>query len=387
MQIDPPRSWISRYYRSFNGLRALAVLAVFFHHYGRMITQAVWVDGLWVGVDLFFVLSGFLITGILYDSKSRPDYFRSFYTRRALRVFPLYYGFFLLLYALSPLLHPEFQSRFWTNLLYVSNFVPRDVPGMNPTYVGLGGHPALGLVFGHLWSLCVEEQFYLLWPLVIWLLPTRRSMLWFAGSAALATLGFRIFLYFHDPAEIVRTASIYIVTYTRCDGLLIGAWLAVWLRGVKLTRQRLRSIAYAMLVPSATILLLGAATVGRRWNFNSVNPLICTYGYTLIGLAAAGMILLSLDEQGLLSRVLRNRSLNALGTISYGFYFLHEIPFVLISTWQGRFAGVRFSGPATVLATLIGITALAWVSFHFYESQFLKLKDRLSPTPSHASVP
>ena len=87
------------------------------------------------------MLSGFLITGILYDAKGSPGYFRDFYVRRALRIFPLYYGVLLGLWALSPVLHLQYQHRFWTNLLYISNLFGRDIPGSNPTYIAVSGRP------------------------------------------------------------------------------------------------------------------------------------------------------------------------------------------------------------------------------------------------------
>ena len=384
--VDPARSWISGYYASFNGLRAAAVLCVFVNHYGNMLKEGVWVNTFFVGVDLFFVLSGFLITGILYDAKRSPHFFRNFYVRRALRIFPLYYGFFLLLWALSPVLHLEYQHRFWTNLLYVSNLFGRDIPGSNPTFIAIAGHPEfLGL--GHLWSLCVEEQFYLIWPLVIWMLPTRRAMMWFAATAALTTFVLRTGLYLHSPAEVVRTASIYILTYTRCDGLFIGAWVALWLRGKTLTRRELRTCAYGAVLPSILVVVIGAATIGQRWPYNSINPLLCTYGYTLIGIACAGLLLLTLDERGLLARVLRNRYLSSLGAVSYGFYFFHEIVAPSLYSWYGHLPKVWFSGPAAFVGSLFLIQALSWLSFRYYESWFLQWKDRLAHPVRHRSVP
>ncbi len=387
MLADPPRSWISEYYPSFNGLRALAVLAVFVNHYGRLLKDTVWVNTFFVGVDLFFVLSGFLITGILYDSKLSPHFFRSFYVRRALRIFPLYYGLFLLLWALSPVLHLQYQHSFWTNLLYVSNMFPRDIPGSNPTYIAVGGHPEIILVLGHLWSLCVEEQFYLFWPCVIWALPNRRAMMWFAGVATIFTCVLRTGLYLHNPAEVARTGYTYIATYTRWDGLFIGAWVALWLRGTTLTRRQLRTSAYGVMVPSALIVVIGAVTIGQRWLWYALNPLLCTYGYTLIDLAFAGVLLLALDERGLLARTLRLRFLSVLGTVSYGFYLFHEIGNSYVNFWHNRVQTIPYSGPIFFVGTLVLTQALAWVSFRFYESWFLRWKDRLAYPTQHASIP
>jgi peptidoglycan/LPS O-acetylase OafA/YrhL len=101
---DLPRIWIRPYYASLNGLRAIAVTMVFFHHFDLWGVPGL-LNATWEGVDLFFVLSGFLITGILFDSLEDPRYFRNFYVRRALRIFPLFYGFFALLFILALFVH------------------------------------------------------------------------------------------------------------------------------------------------------------------------------------------------------------------------------------------------------------------------------------------
>src|SRR4051794_16589890 len=120
-----------------------------------------------LGVDLFFVLSGFLITGILLDTRERPDYFRSFYTRHALRLFPLAF-LYLGVVAALPLIHQllgvhgasYYEGSWWWYTLYVSNLKP--------------SHGARDPYLWQFWSLSVEEQFYLLWPLVIWWLGRKR---------------------------------------------------------------------------------------------------------------------------------------------------------------------------------------------------------------------
>jgi len=117
----------------------------------------------WVGVDLFFVLSGFLITGILYDSLRDPHYFRNFYVRRALRIFPIFYGFFLALLLLKPLLHLQMDRAMWAFPFYVGNLTMpfSDLGHHDPSVItmGVGGHIGTVGNISHLWSLCVEEQF------------------------------------------------------------------------------------------------------------------------------------------------------------------------------------------------------------------------------------
>lgn len=134
------RSLIRPFYPALNGLRAVAILMVFVNHYGALAIGRTIPLMFWPGVDLFFVLSGFLITGILYDSRESERYFRDFYTRRALRIFPLYYGFFVLVRILKPLLHLVYSPLFWSNWLYVSNLV-RPWWGIQQRSSGLRSRP------------------------------------------------------------------------------------------------------------------------------------------------------------------------------------------------------------------------------------------------------
>jgi len=169
------RSLIRPFYPALNGLRAVAILMVFVNHYGALAIGRTIPLMFWPGVDLFFVLSGFLITGILYDSRESERYFRDFYTRRALRIFPLYYGFFVLVRILKPLLHLVYSPLFWSNWLYVSNLV-RPWWG-NPTEIFWPQVTPTPVVLGALWSLCVEEQFYLVWPLLVLLLRSCKAIM------------------------------------------------------------------------------------------------------------------------------------------------------------------------------------------------------------------
>jgi peptidoglycan/LPS O-acetylase OafA/YrhL len=179
--LNEPRSWIKPYYGSFNGIRGLAVLSVFFEHYATYVHLSPLESFSWTGVDLFFVLSGFLITGILYDSLGGPRFFRNFYIRRALRIFPVFYGFFLLLFLLTPLLHLRYDVHLLSFFFYVGNLVTplADLVHRNPTVIFMHRHGSTFAVcnIGHLWSLCVEEQFYLIWPAVVWFARDRRKLM------------------------------------------------------------------------------------------------------------------------------------------------------------------------------------------------------------------
>jgi peptidoglycan/LPS O-acetylase OafA/YrhL len=361
---------------------------VFFNHYGMFFGHTKLFEMLWPGVDLFFALSGFLITGILYDSKTNPRYFRDFYVRRSLRIFPLYYGFFLAIAFLTPVLRLTYDRVLWTHLLYVANLFTVHVAAHNPTVIYLGPYRGHGTVLelGPLWSLCVEEQFYLTWPLLIWLLPSRRAMMWFSSAAVVAVMCLRIGLFLHDPAKALQTRYLYFVTYTRCDTLLMGSWLALWLRGVQLSRNQIRTITYSLIAGCALLLVSGLALFGNRWHGPlESNPMVSTYGYTLVGLIATGVLLLALDESSVVHRLFRNKQLGALGVISYGFYFFHGMGLTLVNSLNLRFFAPKHLSMVLIVLYFAAIYTLAWLSFRYFESPFLKLKNRWAP--GHRSVP
>jgi len=283
---------------------------------------------------------------------------------------------------LKPLLHLVYSPLFWSNWLYVSNLV-RPWWG-NPTEIFWPQVTPTPVVLGALWSLCVEEQFYLVWPLLVLLLRSRKAIMYFSAAATVAVLCLRIGLYIHYPQKAMTTEYLYFATYTRCDGLFIGAFLAVWLRGTRLTNRAVYQVA-GVLIGFPTISLLTANGIfGGRW-IGLIPPAQFSYEFTLVDLACAGVLLLAVDERTFLFRTLRVKGLAALGVISYGFYFFHGLPYLFI-----QHANVHFFAPyhlSPVLPLLVfAVTYLcAHLSYYYYEAYFLKLKNRLAP--GHRSVP
>ena len=388
MPSNPPSaSWIRPYYPAFNGLRGLAILMVFVNHYGTLVMHDRYAMMFWPGVDLFFVLSGFLITGILFDSRQHADYFRGFYIRRALRIFPLYYALFLAIAVLTPILKLSYAPTIWSFLVYAGNIVLvwgnnyLDLT-RNPTVIHIGVITShhVDLTLGHLWSLCVEEQFYLVWPLVVWLLPSRKALLRFSAAAIAFTLCLRIGLYFYDPLRVAQTHFLYVATWTRCEGLFAGSWLALWLRGAKVSASRLRTIAWTLIAACSAVVTIGAETIGKHWFANEVNPLVCTYGYTLIAGVAVGVLLLALDEKTWVHKALLNRGLARLGVVSYGFYLIHEIYNGWFVQTVKSYAWKRRTNALAVVVLFLFTYLAAWLSFHFFEAHFLRLKHKLAPS-------
>ncbi len=203
-----------------DGLRGLAILMVMLFHYGTALNshsfpQHVVMFGCelgWTGVDLFFVLSGFLITGILLDSRDADNYFSSFYCRRVLRIFPAYYLSLLIVFFLYPVFMPGYehagpppQERIWY-FAYAQNWIGLLVDGGRQRMIG------------HYWSLGIEEQFYLIWPWIVYKSTTKRI-----GQIAIGASVVALALRFTLLALHVSPEIIYRNTFTRMDALLIGA--------------------------------------------------------------------------------------------------------------------------------------------------------------------
>ncbi|WP_160115224.1 acyltransferase family protein [Bryocella elongata] len=390
---DTAQVWVKPHYASFQGLRGLAVLAVTLHHTPMGPFADVQRGMGWMGVDLFFVLSGFLITGILFDSLERPGYFRNFYVRRSLRIFPIYYLAFALLLVATPLLRLRWSLWSLAYLGYGGNFVVPflDLVRHNPTQVlmQVRGHWTMVCDLGPLWSLCVEEQFYLVWPAVVWFVRDRRTLMRLCAVIFMVAPVFRTAAYLTAPPREIGGFLLLWSSFTRCDTLLVGAWLALWLRGEKLTRSKLRGLgcgliagAGLMLVPSLLQLIQGArmaandGRIGMAWAHPATNPFTVTVGLSLNALVCAGVLLLALDETTWLSRMLRLRWLAGVGTISYGVYFY--------AGWlgaDGRFLTVlnpKLAGAAPMLHLLLTLVVAA-LSYRLLEAPILRLKERYAP--------
>jgi peptidoglycan/LPS O-acetylase OafA/YrhL len=375
---------------ALDGKRGLAILAIMVLHFGDLCGQATaaqraWhalISPLWMGVDLFFVLSGFLITRILLSTKGKPRFFFNFYGRRTVRIFPLYYGVLLGIFVLLPLIRPgrptpELRAQqiwFWT---YLSNF----------RMAWTGQLWATDTVrVNHFWSLAVEEQFYLVWPTLVYLMDRRwlrRMCLAVIAAApvarAVAILGFQ-----------VRWAVVFGTTPFRMDTLCYGALIAVLAQDAK-ALQRVRRWA-----PLAVALCLAglACVFAARGDLDSGQRSIQISAYTLTGPLFAGLILWTLAKPGptRLSRAFEARWLTLLGKYSYGLYVLH---YLLMPQFQHIFSLIdpRASGELGLVQTL-AFEALAMacslviaiLSYHFYEAQFLKIKRYFSSRNS-AEIP
>lgn len=333
-----------------DGLRAIAIALVILFHFG--------VPGIsgGLGVNVFFVISGFLITWLLLAEikNSGRISFKAFYARRALRIFPAYYAF-LIVFGLLSLM----KGDIWP----IGNIVAVLTYTMD-WYVPF--HPNSYVI--HLWSLAVEEQFYLFWPLAASLLAVKGSKWLVGGSIATITAGVLwrslAFLFLGLPGTYMYTAF-----DTRLDNLAIGCLLAVLLRtqfiGVK---QSLRYVAWTPWAPFFTAALVGlqSQTGGRYRN---------TVGYTVEALLVALCILqLLVWSTNPLWRWLDHRSIKFIGRISYPLYLYNSL---------GDSIARRISpeGAVTVVVSIIVTFALASASYYIVEQPFLRLKRRVTSAP------
>lgn len=361
-----PVSFSARRLVALDGLRGIAILLVLYHHFipehltGNLLSR--WAGrfaaSAWFGVDLFFVLSGFLITGILFDARRDRHFFRNFYARRTLRVFPLYYGVLAVTLLILPLaLHLPFhwnqQPWLW---FYGVNLHPL-LCGANFNFPS-----PLGLWYAHFWSLAVEEHFYLVWPLAVFLFA-RKPLMWISASLAVLALLLRVCMLHWGPDVLFQT------TFLRMDGLLLGGWVALAIRrpgGIeKLLRPACLVAAVAGGIMFAMFLHDGGLYRGNRD--------VMTAGYSLLGVFFAAMLLpIVSSPPNLLQRALGAGWLRFFGRYSYGMYVFH---YMLLPQFV-KLLPARFPYPITAficIATL-GTVAVAWLSFNLYERWFLGLK-------------
>lgn len=355
-----------------DGVRGIAILLVLIYHFGANISaptkllyyaQQGFLFG-WAGVDLFFVLSGFLITGILLDAREQPRYFSNFYIRRVLRIFPLYYLYLVLLLFLGVTGAAGWASVRLEELpwyaVYLQNF--RQAFGRD-FFLG-----------DHLWSLAIEEQFYMLWPFCIYLLGTRTlKRLCFAmcGAALLGRL-----VVDHYGISSQGWDLFYKFTPFRLEAIALGSLVAIQRRQVPdfASLKRIGQLTLAGgLVPFLTLFYFTRTVAPRSRPMETV-------GYTMIDLAFAGCLILACvaAESGGNS-LLRFPLFRSFGKYSYGMYMWH-LPILGTTSWWMMI--IMKGGPPfihAVVQILVGSAltyGLALLSWYTFEKRFMNLRLR-----------
>ena len=382
----PQRNWgpPAGGWPALDGVRGVAILAVIVVHYLGTYCEfhpdSSFFFNLaragWMGVDLFFALSGFLITGILLDTRHRPHYFRNFYARRTLRIFPIYYLCLALTFGLGALV-PALQTEGFREIsevqgwlwLYASNVKV----SLNQQWQTFGLFGGGWVEMSHLWSLAIEEQFYLVWPAVVLGTPRRHLLRVTLGAFAAALL---LRLFFVHQGNLIAA---YVLMPCRMDALAAGACVAIAARSDGGTERVLRWARPLALASSAAI---GALWIwrGELWHRD---PVIAGVGFSVIAVLSGCVVVfgVTLPERHPLVRFLCVRPLRSIGRVSYAMYLIHfallKILFLRI-TPTDRLAAVLGSEPAVLLLrfgiVLVVTYVLARLSWSFYEQRFLALK-------------
>jgi peptidoglycan/LPS O-acetylase OafA/YrhL len=321
-----------------------------------------------LGVDLFFVLSGFLITGILYDAKGGEAYFRNFYMRRTLRIFPLYYAVLLLLVVLLP---ASLAAAFDPELLEVKNLQGWLWTYTSNVYLGREGEFSIPYV-SHFWSLAVEEHFYLFWPLLVAYLSRRGAMVACLALSALA-LALRVSLSLNGHVLYQQ-----VLTPCRLDTLCIGAFFALAVRGpLGMAPWGVRARSW---LPFGAGLLVFLSVVHKA--MPELDAFVLELRASLLALIFALVVLTAADDGGvrLFKRAFRLRWLGILGKYSYGLYVFHGIIAYAFERKQLLSILESTLGSHT-LATLVRAAAgvglslmVAVASYELFEVRFLTLK-------------
>jgi peptidoglycan/LPS O-acetylase OafA/YrhL len=368
----PEASPYARHLPQLDGIRGLAVLGVIASHLfpgnaNSAISRAVamlFTFGA-TGVDLFFVLSGFLITGILYDSLRDPHFFGKFYIRRVLRIFPLYYAVLIFYVAVGIVRGVSWHGELWSLAFYLQNTSLIAIP------ISLYTGP---LPLSHFWSLAVEEQFYLVWPLLVYVARTRLNLLRICCASLFLCPLVRLCFWMHGAGYFAAHEN----TLCRADTLLAGAALALLIRG-RLHDQVLRVAPWFTLCILATLALRPEAPTGGNNHPLFWPTFQLAFRYTLSAAGYAGLIGWSLASP-IGRRLLEIRPLRSLGRYSYGLYVLHLILFSYLQSplktaiathlTPNKGIDVVLAGCMTFFISLVA----AYLSYHFYEKRFLRLK-------------
>jgi peptidoglycan/LPS O-acetylase OafA/YrhL len=354
------------YYPALDGLRGLAILLVVLYHNFGFIKQSFFG---WLGVDLFFVLSGFLITSILLKELGTPDYLKNFFIRRVLRIFPLYFLcliIFLILFPVLGLYKKElafFVKNQWWLWTYLQNWL----------YSFYLSDDAKMLT--HLWSLAVEEQFYLIWPFVILLVKSPRKLFFIMLAVLVLTILLRSIIWLSQIEDLNYTT---LYTFTRIDGICIGSMVALLLRfKPKLISKNMTAIVLALAAMNFIFYFINQS------DRNSY-PYYAFVGYTTF-CAMFGLLLheiVTSNDNTIINKILSIKPLRFLGKISYGFYVYHWPVYIMSQLYF--FNSLRDSLNLTDTSSRLGAsllsTGLAFfisvISYNYFERYFLRLKNK-----------
>ncbi len=367
----------NRHYHDIDTLRGFAVLLVIWFHASNFTYNLLADTSLdsftlnylniallgQTGVDLFFVLSGFLITGILIDTHKDPDRYKKFLIRRTLRIFPLYYGFLAAFVVMSIILGATVWPDILQYIFYVQNW-------------SLQHRLDHFAYLNHTWSLAVEEQFYIIWPVLFWACYKRSLKLTIGMTLALIILSTLLRFYFIEIDQYKRAANF---TLSHMDGLVLGALLSILVKhyGASLEKN-LKNIKYVAIfcgLIALCIPVLSHTPLDAHQN-------IIKYGLSVSALfyvSILAIIILKASRQ----ETEKSHSINMMqkiGKVSYGVYVFH-MPVCLIAAdlCNKYIGGFWLSHVIVFLLTAFVSYFCAKLCYEEYEKRFLQLKDKWAP--------
>ncbi len=351
-----------------DGLRGIAILLVIVHRFWPRSGTGVWADAAgagWIGVDLFFVISGFLIAGILLDTRGEPGFFRNFYARRILRIFPLYYlfvGGVLIAFSGNAEFREHSGSPIWY-LVHLGN-IPESMLDNDVPYR-----------LAPVWSLAIEEQFYLTFPLLVAMVaPQRLGRVLVAMIIAAPLIRLGTMLVAPDRERIQ-----YLFTLCRLDTIAVGCLLAVIFRRIDLARYR------EIIVRSAAAIVCVAALFALDTGLDRTTPLGRTLGYSVVAFGCASIVALVVLYRGAHeTAVLRFAPLAYLGKLCFGLYLLHRPADTIVTALAAR-AGIDAQLWLLPVKLVVAVV-LATISWRLIERPFLKLKNLFSSERHPAGV-
>ena len=322
----------------------------------------------WLGVDLFFVLSGFLITEILLNTVGQPNFLRNFYMRRVLRIFPLFYlTLIICLLILPSIKNLNLDSSYYSNnqfwlWTYLQN------------WLFIFKEPYGDKILLHTWSLAVEEQFYLVWPAIV-LLIRKPKILLAVAIIALIGVGLARYVIWSFQVHDLAYASLY--TFTRIDGLCIGCILAL-----------LMQINPGFLKKYTTHIVLLMAGINFAFYFlnnqsSQTLPYLAFVGYTTFAVLFGILVYEAvMAESKIIQFIFNNNILKFFGKISYGLYVYHWPVYILLFPFfqkilfENGYLAYNYSETGSAIIVTALSVLLSLLSYHYFEKRFLQLKKR-----------
>jgi len=326
-----------------DGLRGIAVSLVVLFHYGDVLVHVPVVGQIvshgWIGVDMFFVMSGYLIGGIALDNREASNFLSVFYRRRFLRIFPLYYFVLLFVFVLHWIRPASDQYPAWIYIVYLQNYV-----------AAFTGNPGT-IWLQPTWSLAIEEQFYLVLPATLILLPRKYLVAiliaGILGAFALRLVGYNL------PVQDPDAFSLFL-TQTRGDGLLYGVLLAILLRNDPAAVGRWRT-SFCIVPLAALIVFTLAAHLGELLFFTVGMAVVGPAFFCIVGLAVT-------RSNGLVASITDIWVIRWIGVRTYAIYLFH-MPVLLTSRLVFQACHVESESGIRIVALVVtvGLAAASWV--------------------------